>query len=720
MPKRSRTHPDRARSTGGTSPSTADPAASLAVPRPLVWIGIAIAAALLAVHAKAYLFLTDDAFISFRYARHLSHGQGLVFNPGGERVEGFTNLLWVLILAAFDALGLSPEKMATILSLAATATLFALVLRFVWTRAPRGQAWVALLPAFFLASTRSFAVWASSGLETRLFELLLVAGLFRLVSEMESLQGGPTPRALGSAWLFGLAALTRPDGALIGGCALLASVAYRGWTARRIPWGWAAAWWPFAALVVGNIAFRLAYYGDWLPNTYYAKVGGQLSWARGARYLAAFALEYGALLWAPGLVAAVSWFARRKTRFLPLLFAAAVIPHALYVAAIGGDHFEYRPLDFYLPLVFVLLAFGAGAWATSRARVWAVAGYAALIVFGLAWLPLRSHREFPANYLPGFPGAFARTTKEGEQYLSPDRDPIYRLPALRSVALAHRNLVRDLTANFAGIRQEEHRLFLERANGQARKLEALLANGTLPRDLHVALHCVGVVPYRTGLRTLDRLGLTDAHVARTPFVSDVVAHGKLATIDYARARGVDLWAADPILLVCPAGTNRLEEAIRQSQAGQGDSYAADLGGGDFLFCMLPQGLERTRRRLPRVALRPAGDPSIAASYVRSFLPEFLTYVRERRVTPGRVQRLGEIAVLAGDLGSAARIYEAAIQTWPGNWQFHWMLAITRRQSGDDSRAEEPLRAAMSLLRAAGDVPGADRLPEMLRQVSRKP
>ena len=48
---------------------------------------------------------TDDAFISFRYARHLIDGQGLVYNPG-ERVEGFSNLLWVLAMAAGYAVGL--------------------------------------------------------------------------------------------------------------------------------------------------------------------------------------------------------------------------------------------------------------------------------------------------------------------------------------------------------------------------------------------------------------------------------------------------------------------------------------------------------------------------------------------------------------------------------------------------------------------------------------
>ena len=54
---------------------------------------------LLAWLASVAWFLTDDAFISFRYTRNLIEGHGLVFNPG-ERVEGYTNFLWILELAA--------------------------------------------------------------------------------------------------------------------------------------------------------------------------------------------------------------------------------------------------------------------------------------------------------------------------------------------------------------------------------------------------------------------------------------------------------------------------------------------------------------------------------------------------------------------------------------------------------------------------------------------
>ncbi len=73
-------------------------------------------------------FLTDDAFISFRYARNLLEGYGLVFNPG-EYVEGYSNFLWVLELAAIRrVLGVAPEQAAPWLSVVFTAgTLGAMV-----------------------------------------------------------------------------------------------------------------------------------------------------------------------------------------------------------------------------------------------------------------------------------------------------------------------------------------------------------------------------------------------------------------------------------------------------------------------------------------------------------------------------------------------------------------------------------------------------------------
>ena len=72
--------------------------------------------ALHVLHVLRYNFVSDDAFISLRYAANLLAGHGLVFNPG-ERVEGFTSPLWTLLLAGFGACGFDLLEAARALGL---------------------------------------------------------------------------------------------------------------------------------------------------------------------------------------------------------------------------------------------------------------------------------------------------------------------------------------------------------------------------------------------------------------------------------------------------------------------------------------------------------------------------------------------------------------------------------------------------------------------------
>src|SRR5437773_1171914 len=85
------------------------------------------------------------------------------------------------VLAGLDRLGLEPPRASLLLSWASTLLLWGLVVAFAARWAPRrGAAWAVVVPALFLAANRSFAVWASSGLETRAFELCVVAGTLTL------------------------------------------------------------------------------------------------------------------------------------------------------------------------------------------------------------------------------------------------------------------------------------------------------------------------------------------------------------------------------------------------------------------------------------------------------------------------------------------------------------------------------------------------------------
>src|SRR5215208_1233784 len=85
--------------------------------------GVLIAGGVFAwLTARCYPFVIDDAFISFRYAANLAHGHGLVFNPG-ERVEGYTDFLWTVLIAAFMKVGIDPGQVALLIFLASSSAL---------------------------------------------------------------------------------------------------------------------------------------------------------------------------------------------------------------------------------------------------------------------------------------------------------------------------------------------------------------------------------------------------------------------------------------------------------------------------------------------------------------------------------------------------------------------------------------------------------------------
>src|SRR4051812_5043075 len=70
------------------------------------WLILTLAAAALLLHiAHFYPYVVDDAFISLRYAERFIHGQGLTWNDG-ERVEGYSNLLWILLVSGLGVLGM--------------------------------------------------------------------------------------------------------------------------------------------------------------------------------------------------------------------------------------------------------------------------------------------------------------------------------------------------------------------------------------------------------------------------------------------------------------------------------------------------------------------------------------------------------------------------------------------------------------------------------------
>jgi hypothetical protein len=571
-----------------SSPSVAANAA------PLVVLGL-----LLAWHVREYWALIDDAYISFRYARNLAEGAGLVFNPGSERVEGYSNFLWVILLAAFAKLGLTPDRVAAWASLFFT---FCLWLGAAWCGRrlldPHRRSWWCIAP-LLLAVNRSFAVWSTSGLETRLFELLALIGIGLLWWDTRKRIAGATQRSWRGPFVLGLAAITRDDAVvLVAGAAV--ATEWRVWRAGR--WNVRDAsrvWAGFFAPVLVHLIWRLAYYGDLLPNTYYAKFGGQSSGDLGLLYAAWFGVEYGLLFWVPFIVLGVRAWSRRAPGLAPTL-ASALFLHVAYVAYVGGDLFEFRFLDvLFVPLA---LLFQSGVAelvsARSRTRRIALGAVATGIAAASALLPLLSHIDYPPTYKNGFPGHRGRTQDDH------DLVRLTRIPSpLRPIAgpwvAAENDLARRLTIRYVGLRQEEHTMFADAVGNEATKLLELIEAGLFPRDARIAISPAGVIPYRTRLWTIDRHGLCDAYVARKASSSGQMAHEKVADAAYLARRGVDIEPAHTFLFVADDASVR-EAPYKRPSCLDELCYASRLGPDRNLIVRFPAGEANARARFPRL------------------------------------------------------------------------------------------------------------------------
>jgi len=361
-------------------------------PSPVARAGLVAALLLALIHAallrnEGPYPLSEDAYISLRYAWNLVHGNGLVFNPG-EAVEGFTNPLWTLLGAALLALGLPEGPGLQLAGAACFAGLTASAWRFALDGGARPG--LAVGAALITASGATAAWWSQSGLETVAYALALCEGLRRVAGAVRAEraeQAGSAGKiaSAGAGLTCAAAVLLRPEA--LAPLAVVAALAV-GLTARR---GWrpaatrgllagAAA---FLVPVAGWQLFRLGYYGEWLPMTFYAKTGDGAVWGAGLAYLrdnlsqCALALLLALAALAPGAL-------RRPAG---LFCAALVLFQLLYTARVGGDWMNHG--RFLVPALAPAAALGALALERLAARF--APPLLALAVLGACGLGLLPH-----------------------------------------------------------------------------------------------------------------------------------------------------------------------------------------------------------------------------------------------------------------------------------------------------------------------------------------
>lgn len=288
---------------------------------------------------------------------------------------------------------------------------------------------------------------------------------------------------------LGLLALTRPDGIVLATAVAMGVGAARLVDERQSLGATlrtvASLLAPALALLAAQTVFRVAYYHDWLPNTAYAKLG--FTWGRFAAGAAYVGRGLGDL-W-PLVVVGIAGLAlaTRRADLRPRVWpvALAMVVWLVYLAAIGGDVF---PAYRHLVPVVVLLAWGVGLGLEALPRrrgAAALLAVAVAVAFGIGQWRHPEYRKVDDNHFVWWGKETALTLRAAFG----DRDPL------------------------------------------------------------LAVSAAGCLPYFSGFRSLDILGLCDRHIAHArpaDFGRGPLGH-ELGDAKYVLDRGPD------ILIIGPPG-----------------------------------------------------------------------------------------------------------------------------------------------------------------------
>lgn len=472
------------------------------------------------VDGRLYFTLFDDAMISMQYARNLADGHGLRWNPGEPAVEGFSNLLWTLVMALIHRLGADDAWIALLPMLAGALTLLATA----WLAADIGDALsgepesrAGLVAAVLTASCYPLVFWTLRGMEVGLVALFTMLLLRAFV-------GGPRAASITAIGATIALTLTRDDGLVpvvaIVGAALVAG----GGATRRMALLVVAT---LVAVKTAHLGWRFAYYGDLVPNTYYLKLTGvsalARAWAGALAWASVVVRQVGPLL-VPALVA-VAWRGDARPVIVIAPFAAA----AAYSITAGGDAWEYfnfanRYVSAALPPLCVLagMAIGNAARLDRSGAHTILAGIGAVMVAGGVW-DLVEKGMLPYVTWPRYVWGIGIIALGAVLATAPLRR---RLPAgaltatgCVAVCLLAGN-ARPYAAWAAG---NAHAMPNDRA---VTALGVAIRETTTP-EASLAAYFAGSAPYFARRRSIDLFGKSDPHVARMDTTSLHPGHNKV-------------------------------------------------------------------------------------------------------------------------------------------------------------------------------------------------
>lgn len=450
----------------------------------------------------AYLnrFIQDDAFISFRYADNWVRGYGLVYNIG-ERVEGFTNFLYTVWSALPLVLHLDPIDFhfAVGMILVGLTLVFAFKLAQILT----GSYIAAIALMLLVGFNYSFSSYATGGLATQ-HQTLCSIILVYLLAKSAKENVYTNQRAVAISILSAIVLMTRLDSAIVV-CSVMAAFLYLAMKnlndrAKFLKNAYYLII-PFVLIISLFFLFKFYYYGDLLPNTFYAKTQN-VSHLSGVLYIILFFQVY--FLW-PFIVVLISAIFTKQTNKPAAVWVILLIVLLWfgYIVKVGGDFMEFRFLVPMLPLMMVLFV-----WASFTFK----SKYKILLILFALTIAVNFYYD-----------------KKSQQY----RFPFNYFGSLRHIETVYNlnSLIRRPNANLETV---------------GKNLAEIFNND---ESITIATGAAGAIPFYSRFRTIDMYGLNDAWVARNgkPIGADP-GHQRIATLQYLIDKKVNLVFTNPMFL----------------------------------------------------------------------------------------------------------------------------------------------------------------------------
>lgn len=413
----------------------------------------------------------DDAAISLAYGKNLVRGHGLVLSPGSEPVEGYSNFLWVVLTAPLTARGLDAILMAKILGLAFSVGTLLLLARVPGFVERRGMNGLDLLAPVLTSLALPFALWSFSGLENGLESFLLVLAVALSMRELNDSRARPW-----SSLALVALALTRPEGVVF----WLAAVAHRlvlvglGRRSSRRDVEWVAA---FVVPLALYHVWHYQYFGEFVPNTYFAKASD-----RSPVHIFAYLTDASD----PGF--------RYLRSFLSGYWLLPLIPF------IGLCLATRRGLNRYALPVMML-----------------VAGSGAVVIDGGDWMP---YYRLMSPLLP----LFYLSIQESVRTISSSSRGVRTSPTVRAVRLAAASAIalaivgataRATITRVAAVHETPYGADYSAVRSRGLRIQELAHCMALDRP-SVLTPDIGAIALNTDFLVIDLAGLGDAYIARHP------------------------------------------------------------------------------------------------------------------------------------------------------------------------------------------------------------